>query len=139
VRFVARTTPESTSLLMTGNSDGQRSAPAGVAGGGSGPLSEMTVVGVDGKRRRLRTFVTEPIFPGEACETRTAGGGGWGDPLRREPARVLDDVRNGSVSQARAGDVYGVVVDTIHWVVDEAATARRRDELEGARSAEASA
>lgn len=139
VRFVARTTPESTSLLMTGNSDGQRSAPAGVAGGGSGPLSEMTVVGVDGKRRPLRTFVTEPIFPGEACETRTAGGGGWGDPLRRDPGRVLEDVRNGFVSEVRAREVYGVVVDTIRWVVDEAATARRRDVLAGARNAEASA
>lgn len=134
VRFIARTLPESVSLLMTGNSDGQRSAPAGVVGGGSGPLSAMTITGVDGKRRSLRTFVTEPIFPGEACETYTTGGGGWGDALRRDPARVLDDVRSGFVSAERARDVYGVVLDTGSWKVDATATARRRDELATARA-----
>jgi N-methylhydantoinase B len=134
VRFIARTLPESVSLLMTGNSDGQRSAPAGVVGGASGPLSAMTITGVDGKRRPLRTFVTEPIFPGEACETYTTGGGGWGDALRRDPARVLDDVRSGFVSAERARGVYGVVLDTGSWKVDATATARRRDELATARA-----
>lgn len=133
VRFVARTQPGAMSLLMTGNSDGQRNAPAGVAGGGSGPLAEMEIVAPDGQRRVLRTFSTQPIFPGEICETRNTGGGGWGDPLAREPTRVRDDVRNGFVSAARAREIYGVVLDAAGLSVDAAATAARRRELRAGR------
>jgi N-methylhydantoinase B len=135
VRFVARTLPGAMSLLMTGNSDGQRSAPAGVAGGGSGPCAEMEIIGTDGAHRVLRTFVTEPIRPGEACEARNPGGGGWGDPLRREPARVSEDLRNGFVSVARAREIYGVIVTADGFSVDAAATARQREALRSARGA----
>jgi N-methylhydantoinase B len=40
----------------------------------------------------------------------TNGGGGWGEVLDRDPARVLSDVRNGYVSIARARDIYKVVI-----------------------------
>jgi N-methylhydantoinase B len=42
--------------------------------------------------------------------TRTSGGGGWGDPLNRDPERVRLNVRDGFLSIQRARDVYGVVV-----------------------------
>jgi len=56
-----------------------------------------------------------------------AGGGGWGDPLEREVARVRDDVARGYVSTAAAREDYGVVLkDGLD--VDAEATARlRRD------------
>jgi N-methylhydantoinase B len=57
------------------------------------------------------------------------GPGGWGDPLDREPARVLRDVRNELVSRESARDDYGVVIDRAAWRVDEGATAVRRAEL----------
>lgn len=122
VRFVANTVPGAMSLLMTGNSDGQRSAPAGVAGGGSGPFAQMEIISPDGNRRVLRTFATQPIFPGEACETRNTGGGGWGNPLNRDPERVSRDVRDGFVSTARARNVYGVIVDDETFSIDQLAT-----------------
>ena len=133
VRFVARTQPGAMSLLMTGNSDGQRCPPAGVAGAADGPLAQMEIIATDGRRRVLRTFVTEPILTGEVCETRNAGGGGWGDPLARDPARVCRDVRDGFVSHGRARDVYGVVVDADRGTVDERATTERRRELRRVR------
>ncbi len=40
------------------------------------------------------------------------GGGGWGDPLERDPAAVLQDVRNEFLSPAKALADYGVVIDT---------------------------
>jgi N-methylhydantoinase B len=64
---------------------------------------------------------------------QVAGGGGWGDPLEREPLRVLRDVRNEKVSPAAARREYGVVIDTAAWVVDEAATARLREEIRARR------
>jgi len=62
-----------------------------------------------------------------------AGAGGWGDPLERDIAAVLRDVRNELLSPAKAADDYGVVVDTALWTVDEKATAVRRAEIRRAR------
>ena len=61
------------------------------------------------------------------------GPGGWGDPLERDPARVLADVRNELVSLRSAREDYGVVIDTATWIVDEAATSAMREKLRAAR------
>ena len=50
------------------------------------------------------------IGDGDVYVHRMAGGGGWGDPLEREPERVAADVVDGKVSAAAALADYGVVV-----------------------------
>ena len=60
---------------------------------------------------------------------RTASGGGYGDPLNRDPARVLADVKNGIVSIGAARDVYGVIIDMTRHQIDAAATAELRTAL----------
>lgn len=65
---------------------------------------------------------------------RSAGGGGYGDPLARSPDRVAADVCEGYVSVEAARDRYGVVLGPGHRV-DAAATAKRRHELAAARPA----
>jgi N-methylhydantoinase B len=62
-----------------------------------------------------------------------AGAGGWGDPLERDPAAVLKDVRNELLSPAKAAADYGVVVDTDRWSVDGPATEARRAAIRRAR------
>ena len=62
---------------------------------------------------------------------QSAGGGGYGDPLERSPARVLDDVVEGYVSEQSARDLYGVVV--VGEKFDVAATERLRDSKRAAR------
>jgi N-methylhydantoinase B len=57
------------------------------------------------------------------------GGAGYGDPLDRDPARVLRDVLNRWVSEEFAHDVYGVVLAADGESVDTAATERRREEI----------
>jgi N-methylhydantoinase B len=69
------------------------------------------------------------LDPGDVASVQTPGGGGYGDPLERDPAAVRDDVVNGKVSVARAREAYGVVVDPETGAVDDAATAERRAEL----------
>ncbi len=59
---------------------------------------------------------------------RTGGGGGWGDPLDREPALVRDDVIEELVSGGVAEEVYGVVLRD-DLTLDEAETERRRNAL----------
>ncbi len=56
----------------------------------------------------------------------TGGGGGWGDPLERDPALVARDVRQGLVSPESARRDYGVVVDPVSFEVDERTTAGLR-------------
>jgi len=52
----------------------------------------------------------EPIPAGTLVRVETTGGGGWGDPLEREPDRVLRDVIQGKVSVRAAREEYGVIV-----------------------------
>jgi N-methylhydantoinase B len=52
----------------------------------------------------------EPVRAGEIVRVVTTGGGGWGDPLEREPELVQRDVMEGKVSPEAAREDYGVVV-----------------------------
>jgi N-methylhydantoinase B len=73
------------------------------------------------------------LQPGERIVSRSGGGGGYGDPLDRDPAAVLEDVLEGWVSVEQAATVYGVELrgqtDSGEPAVDEEATRSRRAEL----------
>ena len=102
----------------------------GAFGGGGGSVSGNTgrrgeAVHDIGKRTVYRPEL------GEHIRMWSGGGGGYGDPLERDPAAVAADVVAGLVSSARAYAVYGVVLND--GVVDEPATARCREDLRAAR------
>ncbi|MTD15565.1 hydantoinase B/oxoprolinase family protein [Nakamurella sp. YIM 132087] len=63
---------------------------------------------------------------GDVLVNNTGGGGGYGDPLDREPERVAADVRNGFVSVGAAAADYGVVVDPETFAADLTATTALR-------------
>ena len=67
------------------------------------------------------------------------GGGGYLDPLDRDPARVLADVVSGVVTPAHAAERYGVIVAGGGERLDEAATEARRGEIRAERRATSSA
>ncbi|HVH80538.1 MAG TPA: hydantoinase B/oxoprolinase family protein, partial [Stellaceae bacterium] len=62
-------------------------------------------------------------------------GGGYGNPLERDPARVVDDIADGLVSVGVAREEYGVVLTT-SGALDEAATAGLRDTIRSTRNAD---
>jgi N-methylhydantoinase B len=66
---------------------------------------------------------------GDMAATMEAGGGGYGDPLKRDPTLVRRDVLGGLVSREVAESVYGVVFQDDGATVDAAATARRREAI----------
>jgi N-methylhydantoinase B len=74
--------------------------------------------------RRLPGVAAITLAADDALLVRATGGGGFGDPIEREPAAVALDVRAGTVGRMAAAQVYGVVLDGI--VADEAATIARR-------------
>ena len=75
-----------------------------------------------------------PVGDGSVVVVRSAGGGGYGDPLLREPARVQEDVEEGYVSRHAARDLYGVALDA-RGVVDSVATEALRRRLRESRFA----
>ncbi|CAN5691266.1 hydantoinase B/oxoprolinase family protein [soil metagenome] len=64
---------------------------------------------------------------GDTITVLSAGGGGWGNPLVRDPAAVLEDVRNEMLTRGKAKEAYGVVITGDG--VDEAATKKLRAEM----------
>lgn len=94
--------------------------PWGMLGGRAAGLSDMVVNPGTAEMRRLGSIDTTVLQPGDVLEIRSAGGGGRGDPLEREPWRVARDVERGYVSVEAAERDYGVVIR--EGEVDEAAT-----------------
>ena len=76
-----------------------------------------------------------PMKPGDIYYLAWAGGGGYGDPLEREPARVLKDVLARVVSSERCRDIYGVVI--ANDKIDIPATENLRRQIRGQRLTEA--
>jgi N-methylhydantoinase B/oxoprolinase/acetone carboxylase alpha subunit len=66
---------------------------------------------------------------GDVFRLDTPGGGGFGDPLARDPAKVLADVTQGFISVEAAARDYGVVLDKSGRAVDQTATAQRRSAM----------
>ena len=73
--------------------------------------------------------------PKHALESFSTGGGGFGDPLERDPERVRHDVRRGWVTVEKAQATYGVALDLGPelYAVDRDATEQLRRTLRGER------
>ena len=83
-------------------------------------------------------FSDEPIASGDVFSRSTAGGGGLGDPLERDPEAVMRDVEDDYVSLERAKTDYGVVLravdlDLAQYEIDIEATKSARAEIAAAR------
>lgn len=103
--------------------------PFGVNGGKSAALNRF-VYQTDGGERTppLVSKVTDiRIVAGQHVRLETPGGGGFGDPLTRDPLRVARDVNLGYVTPAAARKDYGVVIAE-NGAVDSVATAALRSE-----------
>ncbi len=109
-------------VQLTLSSDRAEVPPWGLSGGRPGEVSRCRLIGPDGTERLLPSKVTT-FVPGDCMiVSDTPGGGGWGNPKRRDPQAVRWDVMEGFVSPVRARDVYGVSIDPETMAVNEAET-----------------
>lgn len=108
-----------------------RTAPWGLFGGGPGARAKSLLSRQGEAPMQIPSKLEFQMRPGDVLDVWTTGGGGYGDPLERDPGRVLDDVLDGKVSPEAARSEYGVVVDGRD--VDQAATVASRSELRRAR------
>ena len=90
--------------------DGYINRPLGVRGGGPGVNSQQYRRRMGGALEPLEPCAQIRIEDGESIACVTCGGGGYGDPRERDPARVRHDVLEGLVTRERARSVYGVIV-----------------------------
>jgi N-methylhydantoinase B len=105
----------------------------GLYGGRPGKPS-WNIINPRGENQVVPAKVTMTIKRGDVYRHEQPGPGGWGDPLEREPRRVLQDVRNEFISLDAAREDYAVVVDPSTWTVDEEATAELRAARRAARA-----
>ncbi|GAA2104393.1 MULTISPECIES: hydantoinase B/oxoprolinase family protein [Brevibacterium] len=111
-----------------------KSPPWALAGGRPGrPASVVLDAGTEAEV--VTGGGTYPRPAGSRLDNRTGGGGGYGDPLDRDPRRVLEDVLDGYVSRRAAEEEYGVLfAKDSSASVDAAATRRRRDAMRRERT-----
>ena len=95
--------------------------PEGLFGGKPGAKAQFLVNEVQGN-----PFGLTQLKPGDAVTIDAAGGGGYGNPLRRDPEMLETDVKEGYVSLEKAREYYGVVIDPKTLKVDREATKKLR-------------
>lgn len=128
--------PRHDPMTVVASCDAQHNPPQGVRGGKAGPPAQTYKIHKDGVKEKLPGVVECHLDPGEWIRGIDAGGGGYGDPLERDPERVLNDVLERWETLERAEKIYGVVFtgtpleETL--AVDAAATTQRRARLNSA-------
>ena len=116
--------------MMPASGKGDRRSkvpPWGVFGGRSARVGTLSINGVE-----IPEEVREArLNPGDLVRVEMNAGGGYGDPLERDPELVLGDVLDGYVSLQSARDDYGVVIDSQSLLIDEKATENLRAQRRG--------
>jgi len=113
--------------------EGHLNPARGARGGLPGAATDAWKIGADGVRVEIPKTAAVELQPGEKIVSTSGGGGGYGDPLERDPGLVLVDVLEGWISTSCAELAYGVVLRgeaaSGELEVDEEATRARRAEL----------
>lgn len=116
-----------------------RFPPWGYAGGGQGSVNAVEIYrhGSQAPELRCGKLARFDLRRGDVARLITGVGGGYGDPLARDPDMVLADVRNGFMQPDEALACYGVVLTEDGTAVDMGATAaarrRRGEQSDGER------
>jgi N-methylhydantoinase B len=120
--------------------DRERAVVWGIEGGLPSMPHGLTLkrAGAATEERLGSIFSDVPIGEGDVFSRPTAGGGGFGDPLEREPKLVIEDIKDDYVSIERAAKDYGVVVHTIdaelcEYELDRSATVALRAKMKAER------
>ena len=111
-------------------SDGDRNPSRGVIGGADAAPALNRKRSRNGEMEVLPSFHIETVQPGETIVFRSNAGGGYGDPVERDPARVAKDVNRHWLSPERARSIHKVALikaeNGIDYLVDRDETARLR-------------
>ncbi|MEC7259371.1 MAG: hydantoinase B/oxoprolinase family protein, partial [Pseudomonadota bacterium] len=131
---------ESENAVMSYICDRERAVVWGVEGGLPSMPHGLSIKGAkEDKAKWLGSVFSDyPVYTGDEFARPTAGGGGFGDPLERDPKAVCEDVIDDYVSVERAACDYGVVIvendaDLCDYEVDAEATEKLRADIRAKR------
>jgi N-methylhydantoinase B len=128
-KYRIRLYDSSPTLVMFG--DGKVHPPYGLFGGQPGSCNLAFVnQGREGERE-LKSKEAVQLKAGDTYSSYPSGGGGWGDPLERDPEAVRRDARDQIISLESALDLYGVVLEGEELAVNEQQTAALRQSRRG--------
>lgn len=96
-------------LLITNAEKTSASVPWGLAGGSPGKNNRV-VVHPDASRQRILAKTRGYLKAGEVVSQQSGGGGGYGNPLERDPESILSDVVNEYITLRSARKDYGTVI-----------------------------
>ena len=100
--------------VITIHADREEVTPYGLGGGLNGGPAKLTLNKGTAMERNLGMFaVGVKLKPGDHLTFQSNGGGGFGNPVDRDPAAVLEDVIDGFVTLKTAKEVYGVCIDVL--------------------------
>jgi N-methylhydantoinase B len=102
--------PRATPMRVFYMADYARHPASGVRGGLPGTAASAHEIAADGSEQQVEAIGDSLLQPGEWIRGVEAGGGGYGDPLEREPEAVLSDVLERWVTPRAAREVYGVAL-----------------------------
>ena len=100
--------PSHAAMTVVFAADGQQNPARGVLGGRDGNKGELNIIDKNGAVSRAPSVGQIELQAGEWLNGIDLAGGGYGDPLEREPERVYRDVLEKYISIEHARDVYGV-------------------------------
>jgi len=132
---------ENERTVMSYSCDRERSITFGIEGGLPGyPHGTRLNPGKPESKFLGAIFSGYPVTEGDEFDRPSSGGGGFGDPLKRDPAKVLEDVIDDYVSVERARKDYGVVIhaidpENLQFELDTAATEQERAMIRANRKA----
>jgi len=116
--------------------DRQESQPWGILGGLPGACSEKWIIRDNSDEREPLPAKIDNVRVevGDRIIFRTAGGGGWGDALERDPVRVRNDVARKLMTLGKAREEYGVVISGRRHELDLRATTDLRESMKQGRA-----
>jgi N-methylhydantoinase B len=120
--------------VTTGQGHIEVSRARGLAGGNGPPLNKAYLRRKDGPTEEIEVHTYYDIKAGDIIEYHIMGGAGFGPPLEREVEKVRDEVREGYLSAAKAGEDYGVVIDPDTLELDSGATGKLRTRMKARKS-----
>ncbi|MFC1845989.1 hydantoinase B/oxoprolinase family protein [Chloroflexota bacterium] len=112
-------------MISMGNSQGETTQGAGVMGGYPTPFNRCYVTRGN-EQIPYRAGRIYPLYPGDILTKICSGGAGVGNPIERDPEKVLEDVIKEFISIESARDVYKVVINPDKMTVDYEATQKLR-------------
>ena len=115
---------------FTFRTDRRKFPPYGLFGGKPGQAS-WNYLNPDTENQVLPTKINMRWKQGDVLRHTSPGGGGYGDPLERDPQKALWDWRNQKMTAQHLREEYGIVIDEEAGVVDEVKTAELRAQMRG--------